>query len=383
MLDYQNRLKQVRTKMAENNIGLMFLNVGANLFFLTGLRRGEVHLTDVNAYGDWACGAFITQEEGILLTAPRMSGRDYPAEVGDKPWFKSVKVIVESEDPMEVLRHVLSRYPLQGKKIVLDNRVWAEGAIVFKKLLPDNEFVTANELIAPLRMIKGEEELALMRKTGLVTDAIFQKALARLKPGVSEYDVANEIDYQVRLQGGEMNSFATGVSFVSLGKDRDETYRASLKTLERGCSITFDFGVVVDGYASDFGRSAFCGNPSSEYLKVHEIVLRAQSEAMKAMKAEQLTCAQADAIARKVIVDEGYGPHFVHRLGHGIGITVHEPPYLDYGQDIVLKKGMTFTVEPSICVPDQFRNRVEDVVVVTDTGAVSLYTTSHKLTIID
>jgi len=382
MLDYRSRLAAARARMAQSNVGLMFLNIGANLFFLTGLRRDEVHLTDVNAYGDWAVGAVIGLEGGVILTAPRMSGRDFPAEVQDKPWFDEVRVILESEDPLQVMQSVLSHFDLRGKKVALDNRVWAQTALAFRKLLPEHEFVIAGDIVAPLRMIKGEPELELMRKAGRVTDAAFQKALARLRPGVTEFEIATEIDYQLRLFGAEQSSFVTGISFVRPGADRDETHRASLKELTPGDSVTFDFGCVCDGYCSDFGRSAFVGEPPPEYLKVHEIVLRAQREAMQAMRAGSLTCAQADVIARRVIEDEGYGPHFVHRLGHGIGITVHEPPYLDKGQDIVLQSGMTFTVEPSICVPDRFRNRVEDVVVVTLQGAISLYTTDHKLYVV-
>jgi Xaa-Pro aminopeptidase len=124
------------------------------------------------------------------------------------------------------------------------------------------------------------------------------------------------------------------------------------------------------------------GEPPAEYVKVHEIVLRAQKEAMKAMKSGQITAREANAVARGVIEAEGYGDGFTHRLGHGIGITVHEEPFLDNVNDTVLLSNMTFTVEPSIRVPGRFANRVEDVVQVTETGGVSLYDTDHRLYVI-
>jgi Xaa-Pro aminopeptidase len=228
-------------------------------------------------------------------------------------------------------------------------------------------------------MFKGEAELGLMRLAGQITDAVFQHALARLELGVTEIDIKTEVDYQFRRMGAEYNSFVTGISFARPGDDLG----GPLKTLAPGCSITFDIGCVVEGYCSDFGRSAFMGEPPAEYVKIHELVLRAQREAMHAMRAGQCTGEQANAIARGVIEAEGYGPYFTHRLGHGIGVTVHEAPYLDQGQHAILQAGMTFTVEPSIYIPDGFGNRVEDVVVVTEAGAESLYTTDHRLYVIE
>lgn len=379
MLDYANRLKNARIRMTESNIGLIFLTVGANLSFLTGFRRSEPHSTDVNTYGDWAVGGFLGVEGGIVLTAPRMDSKSYIARAQDKPWFDSARVIVESEDPLDVMRQILARFDLRGKKIALDDHAWAATVLAFRRLLPETEFVLASDILAPLRMIKGEAELSLMRRAGAITDAVFQKALARLKPGVTELDIKTEIDYQFRRMGAEYNSFVTGISFAKPGDDLG----GSPKKLAPGCSITFDLGCVVEGYCSDFGRSAFMGEPPAEYVKIHELVLRAQREAMQAMKAGQGTGEQANAIARSIIEAEGYGPYFTHRLGHGIGVTVHESPYLDQGQRTVLQVGMTFTVEPSIYIPNGFGNRVEDVVVVTEHGAESLYTTDHRLYMIE
>ncbi len=383
MLDYVNRLKKARTRMAEDDIGLMFLPIGANLSFLTGFRRDEPHSTDANTFGDWAVGGFIGPEGNIALTAPRMGSKNYIIKAQDKPWFDSVRVILESEDPLDVMRQMLARFDLRGKKIALDDHAWAQTLLAFRRLLPEAEFVLASDILAPLRMIKGEAELDLMRRAGQITDAVFQKALARLKPGVTELDMESEIDYQFRLMGAEYNSFVTDISFAKPGDDKNETGRTSPKKLTSGCSVTFDLGCVYEGYCSDFGRSAFVGEPPAEYVRIHEIVLRAQHEAMQAMKAGQITAEQANAIARSIIEAEGYGQYFTHRLGHGIGVTVHESPYLDTGQRTVLQAGMTFTVEPSIYIPNGFQNRVEDVVVVTEAGAISLYTTDHRLYIVE
>jgi Xaa-Pro aminopeptidase len=146
--------------------------------------------------------------------------------------------------------------------------------------------------------------------------------------------------------------------------------------------VTFDFGCVFNGYASDFGRTAFAGEPPLEYRRMHDLVLTAQAEAMATMRSGAVTAAEANAAARKVLEEAGYGAAFTHRLGHGIGVTVHEPPFLDVMVDTVLHANMTFTVEPSIRIDRGYHNRVEDVVVITDTGAVSLYETDRCLYIV-
>jgi Xaa-Pro aminopeptidase len=287
---------------------------------------------------------------------------------------------MESEAPLDVLKQVLSRFDLRGKKIAVDERVWARTILALRQCLPDHEIMLASELLAPMKMIKSDDELALMRKAGEITEKAFAQALAHLKVGVTEIEIASEIDYQFKALGAEHTSFVTGMFFAGEAHDRNTvTGHASEKRLSHGDSVMFDMGCVYEGYCSDFGRSAFCGEPSAEYLKVHDLILQAQQAGMAALKAGQVTGAQVNAIARKLIEDAGYGQYFTHRLGHGIGITVHEPPWLDVVEQTVLQKNMTFTVEPSIIIPNRFGNRVEDVVVVTETGGMSLYNADHRL----
>jgi len=384
MIDFAARLGRARTRMAERNIGLMFLPPGANLFYLSGFRRRENHNTDANRFGDWALGGWIGLEGGIVLTAPRMGGAFYHTEVQDKPWFESVRTIVETEDPELVMAEVSSHFDLRGMKVALDDRAWAKSAFAFRRLLPDARLTLASEVTDPMRMIKEEAAMDLMREAGKITDAAFQGALAMLRLGVTELEVASEIDFQMKTNGAEFTSFVTDVRFTqSEATAPGDIGSASKRRLDAGDSVTFDFGCVYQGYCSDFGRSAFAGEPPPEYVKVHQTVLRAQREAMQAMKAGQITAKQANAVARGVISAEGYGEGFTHRLGHGIGITVHEEPFLDDVNETVLQANMTFTVEPSVRVPGKFANRVEDVVQVTKSGAVSLYDTDNRLYTID
>lgn len=390
MLDYPARLKTVRAKMSERNIALMYLPPGANLFYLTGIRRHEIGGTDHNAYGDYIVGGYIGLNDGVRVLAPRMGGKFYQEESQDKPWVDSVRLVNESESPLAVLHQMLNRFDpstrsvqvLRGKKIALDDRVWAQSMMAFRRLLPDVEFVLASEILAPMRMIKTDAELDLMRQAGAITEQAFEKAVARLKPGVTELEIATEIDYQFKWLGAAHTSFVTGVFFAGEAHDRAAGH-ASVKRLQRGDSVMFDLGCVYAGYCSDFGRTAFCGEPSAEYLKVHDLIQRSQQAGIAALKAGQVTGAQVNATARVIIEEAGYSQFFTHRLGHGIGVTVHEPPWLDVVEQTVLQSNMTFTVEPSIVVPGKFGNRVEDVVRVTPQGGESLYHADHRLYLID
>ena len=152
--------------------------------------------------------------------------------------------------------------------------------------------------------------------------------------------------------------------------------------MQRGHSVCFDFGVCYEGYCSDFGRTAFIGEPPSEVRKIHDLIIEAQSRAIKAMLSGRITAAKLDRIARGVIEEGGYGQCFTHRLGHGIGVTVHEPPFLYPPDETTLVTNMTFTVKPSILIPNSYACRVEDVVQVTDEGGRPFSNFSKELTVI-
>ncbi|MDP9359494.1 MAG: Xaa-Pro peptidase family protein [Chloroflexota bacterium] len=376
-MDYPRRLTQVREAMGERGIDLLFLPRAANLFWLTGVRREPVQGTDHNAYGDWVAGGYIGLDGPVPLVAPRMGGAFYVEEAAGKPWFEGVRLVLEPEDPLDVMRETLAGFGLANGgcsvRIAVDERTWAQTTLAMQGLIPGVVLSSASELLGPLRMIKDDDEIAAMRRASEVADRVFEVALAALGPGVTEQEAAHEIDRAFLLFGAEYTSFPTGVYFAGEGPlDAAGTLREGRRALQPGDSVMFDFGGVVDGYCSDFGRSAFLGEPSADYLGVHETVRLAQTEAMKAMVAGRCTTAEANAIARRVIADAGYDAGFTHRLGHGIGVTVHEPPFLDGVEQTVLQDQMTFTVEPSIILPGRFGNRVEDVVLITPEGGVPL-----------
>lgn len=261
-MDYKGRLGRAREEMRKRGIGMMFLTYGANLWYLAGVHRRRPELTDTNAYGDYVCGAYIGADGGFILVAPRMGGAFFQREADKKPWIDRVRIIDESEKPKDVLTEVVKSFHLKGRGVSLDDRAWMKSGLLLQQILPDSSFSLASDIIAPMRMVKDADEIAVMQKAGEITDEVYGEVLKFLKVGVTEYDVAHEIDYQFAKRGVEHPSFVTGVRFTRPGKPRQiGALRATRKRLEEGDAITFDFGACYNGYCSDFGRTAFVGEP--------------------------------------------------------------------------------------------------------------------------
>jgi len=382
-MDYEGRLSRVREVMRERGIALMYLRRGANLFYLTGIKRKGPELTDSNSYGDYIHGAYITLTGGITILAPRMGASGWKKQAEGKSWITRVRILDESERPKEVLREVIGQLNMRGKGVAIEERAWAHTVLLFRQVMPYSKLSNASEIIEPMRMIKDSDEIEVMKRAGEITDRVYGKVVDGLERGQSEIDVANAIDYEFRKQGAEYNSFVTGVRFRSpshpwvLGESPEKP-----RLLEDGDTISFDFGCVYQGYCSDFGRTVYVGEPSAKVQEIHEIVMMAQATAIEQMRAGELTCEQLDSVARGIIERAGFGENFVHRLGHGIGLTVHEPPYLYIPDRTMLQEGMTFTVEPSVLLFGEWSARVEDVVLVTKTGGVTFSNFHKELTTI-
>jgi Xaa-Pro aminopeptidase len=382
-MDYEARLERVREEMRKRDLSLMYLRRGANLWYLSGIKPSGPSLTDHNTYGDYVQGAYIGVDGDFTLVGPRMGAAAWEKQAEGKPWVKEVRIIDESERPINVMKQILTSFNQRGKHLCLEERAWAQTTLLFRKLLPYSKMSNANEIIEPMRMIKDKDEITIMKEAGKITDKVYGKVIEYLKIGQKEIDVANEIDYQFKKHGAEQNSFVTGIRFRSPNHPWDLSgSRTSTRKIEEGDTITFDFGCVYQGYCSDFGRTVFVGDPPAKVREIHDLVMEAQARAIEKMIDGQITAQQLDSVARGIIERAGYGENFVHRLGHGIGVTVHEPPFLYIPDDTLLKTSMTFTIEPSILLFGEWSARVEDVVMVTKNGGVPFSNYHKELTTI-
>ena len=246
----------------------------------------------------------------------------------------------------------------------------------FATLEQEVSLVPYKNIIETLRQVKDADELAIMSKAAMISDQAYLQALSFIRAGVSERDVAIEIDFTMKKLGAEGSAFETIVvsgkrSSMPHGKPTD-------KLLQPGDFVTMDFGAKYKGYCSDITRTVVIGKPSDEQRKVYQTVLQAHMRALNAA-APGIKGKELDAIARNTIVDAGYGRFFGHGLGHGVGLQVHEQPGAGQTSESEFVEGNVVTIEPGIYIPNWGGVRIEDSVLITADGRRSLHNTTKEL----
>jgi Xaa-Pro aminopeptidase len=223
----------------------------------------------------------------------------------------------------------------------------------------------AAPMVEPLRMVKDEDELALMIEAALVGCKLFEHILTFIRPGLQEIEVAAELEHHARLLGAEGMSFETIVA--SGVRSALPHGRATTAPLPRRGFLTLDFGVILKGYCSDMTRTVYLGTPRADERNAYHAVLEAQ-EAGVAAVAAGISCGEVDEAARGVLRNAGLAEAFTHSTGHGVGLEIHEPPRIGAGQTSRLLAGMVVTIEPGVYLANRFGIRIEDMVAVTQTG---------------
>jgi Xaa-Pro aminopeptidase len=223
----------------------------------------------------------------------------------------------------------------------------------------------AAPLVEALRMVKDEDELALMSEAARVGCRLFEHMLGFIRPGIKETEVAAELEHQARLKGAEGMSFETIVA--SGVRSALPHGRATENPLPRRGFLTLDFGVILKGYCSDMTRTVHLGKPGDHERNAYAAVLEAQESAVGAVGAE-VSCGDVDEAARRVLRQAGLAEAFSHSTGHGVGLDVHESPRIAAGQTTRLLPGMVVTIEPGVYLAGKFGIRIEDMVAVTRTG---------------
>ncbi|KAA1248565.1 aminopeptidase P family protein [Mycobacterium simiae] len=239
--------------------------------------------------------------------------------------------------------------------------------------------VLATEVLRELRMVKEQAEIEALRRAGAAIDRVHARVPEFLVPGRTEAEVAADIAAAIVAEGH------SEVAFVIVGSGphgADPHHSFSDRRLQAGDIVVVDIGGTVEpGYHSDCTRTYSIGEPEPAVTQQYSILQRAQRAAVEAVR-PGVTAAQVDAAARDVLTAAGLGEYFVHRTGHGIGLCVHEEPYIVAGNDLPLRAGMAFSVEPGIYFPGQWGARIEDIVVVTEDGALSVNNRPHELTVV-
>lgn len=236
-------------------------------------------------------------------------------------------------------------------------------------------FVPAEGLVAKLREIKDAEEIVLMRRAAALGCALFEHVLGHIAPGITEAEVAAQLEFQARMAGAEAMSFEI---IVASGKRSALPHgRATGAKLPRRGFVTLDFGVLLGGYCSDMTRTVHIGKGSGREYDVYHSVLEAQEAAVAAV-ASGVSCGEVDEAARALLRKKKLDKFFSHSTGHGVGLEIHEGPRLASKQTQVLEPGMVVTVEPGVYLPNEFGVRIEDMVLVMESGGDVLTDASPK-----
>ena len=229
-----------------------------------------------------------------------------------------------------------------------------------------------------MRAVKDGNELARLAAAGAAADAAYGEIIGMPFAGRRETDVAADLAGLLRRFGHEQVDFTV----VGSGPNgANPHHEAGSRVIQRGDAVVLDFGGLMDGYGSDTTRTVCVGEPTPQIREVHDVVREAQQAAFEAVR-PGVSCQEIDRVARAVITRAGFGEQFIHRTGHGIGVTTHEPPYMVEGEEQPLVPGMCFSIEPGIYLAGRFGVRIEDIVAVTAEGGQRLNNTDHGLAIV-
>jgi len=294
---------------------------------------------------------------------------------GQKPWINDVDVWLEHEDPIELLAENVERLGLGGAVIgIAEDAPWG-WVNRLQARLPGAHFVDATPYLSHERMVKSPQELDWMRMACAITDRALEAGFERLHTGMTEKQLAAVISSELQAKGGE-----AGFAGVLFGERAALPHgRPGDRELKPGDGVLVDMGTKIHGYSSDLTRTVFYGEPTARQREIYGAVFEANAAAYEAVR-PGVTCESLDAVARRVIEDAGFGDYFIHRLGHGIGLQGHEPPYIVRNNGLELEPGMTFTIEPGIYIVGEIGVRVEDTVVCTTGGCERLTRLRRELT---
>jgi len=367
VFDFAARRRRLAERMGEEGVDLLFLAPSGDLEYLTGLERIVPNFGEIAYAHGWVAGAFFRRDAEPVFVLPRMV---VAFELGDFEAAGELVVVAETDDGRAMFEQVV-RGLGSAATVAVGNRVWAEAVLNLGRIVGFDRIRAASSLVNELRRVKSAEELAAMTRAVDVVERTMAEVTPKVVPGVSMLELLEEVEQRMRAHGSRTPSFATHV-FTGLGaEDFDSATAAGHSPIPEQTAVMFDFGAVVDGYCSDFGRTVYCGEPPDDYRDAYHVMLAAQ-EAGRAAARAGVRAAEVNAACRAPIEEAGLGEHFRHRMGHGIGLDVHERPFISAEDETPLEPGMTFTDEPSIIVRGRFGMRIEDIVVCEEGGGRKL-----------
>jgi len=360
---YASRLERVRQEMKRRSIDATLLSIGHDLPYLTGYYAMPLERLTMLVVTHDSVAALIVPR----LEAPRVTPLDDVFHI--VPWR-------ETENPVSIVAKLLS----DAKTIAVGDQMWARFLVELMGFVSSAKFVRAVDVVGPMRMAKDANEIAALRLAGAAADRVAMQLQAGdiALLGRTEAQVSADISARLIAEGHDVVNFA----IVAAGENAASPHHhAGARIIAKDEIVLCDFGGTMNGYCSDITRCVFVGTPSRKITSAYSVLHAAQAAGVKA-GIVGATCESVDAAARKIIDDAGFGDFFIHRTGHGIGMEAHEDPYMVSGNKLVIAAGHAFSVEPGIYLPGKWGMRLEDIVVATDAGPMSMNNVDHSLVVV-
>lgn len=358
---YEDRLHRVQQKLAGEGLDWLFLGPSADLVYLTGF---EAHVSE-------RLNLLMVPKAGHpTLVVPRLEAPN----VGEAARLARLVAWEDHESPIVEVGHVASH---EADRIAVGDHLYSSFLLRLQGAIAADEWVEAGPVMRTLRMVKEPVEIELLEIAGRNNDIAWEAFIgAGPLSGLTERQALDRL-LELTMEQGTDRCWGICASGPNAAAPH---YSGSHRVIQQGDSVIFDWGGPVGGYYSDVTRTVHIGEPDDEFRKVYEIVLEANQATLDVVK-PGIMCQELDRVARKVITDAGYGEAFLHRVGHGLGLEVHEEPYLVEGNEMPLEEGFVFSDEPGVYLEDRFGIRIEDAVVCTSSGGRRLNESTRELVV--
>ncbi|MFT8644686.1 M24 family metallopeptidase [Gluconacetobacter sp.] len=360
----KQRLARLRHRMTDDGVDLLVLGPGTYVEWLLGF----------HPYPDERLSLLLVGRQQAMFVMPALNAADTQAR-SDLP----LATWTDAQGPAQALQTALAATcpPVTPLRVGLDEAMRTDFALAVLDRLPGANVVMARDVAGAARMLKDEEEYRLLKENAAIADRAMLHALATMRPGITEAEVAEGIAGAFAAEGAKVK-FAVVATGPNGALPHHHTGAA---VLSPGDAVVIDIGARRDGYCSDITRMAVLEHEPGGYAEIHAIVEAAVQAALKAAR-PGATASSVDRAARRVIEQAGYGPYFVHRTGHGLGMEGHEAPFITETSETILEAGMVFSIEPGIYLPGRFGIRLEEIVFLRDDGPEILSGLPRTLSVI-
>ncbi|MGZ5212240.1 MAG: M24 family metallopeptidase [Actinomycetota bacterium] len=365
--DHTTRRERLAAEVAEERLEAVVVAPSPDLVYLTGY--GPMPLERLTAL-------VIRPDGDAVLVVPELERQlALASSAGQTLDASQVIGWRDGDDPYEIISSLL---PREGR-VAIGDRMWASHVLALQRAVPGISFEPASRIIGRLRAVKDPDELGALRRAGRGADEAFRQICGRRFLGRREEEVASDLAALLVQHGHSRADFTIVASGPNSASPHHEP---SGRTILPRDVVVLDFGGELGGYFSDTTRTVVVGEPPKGFEEVYGLVQEAQGAAVRAVR-PGARAQDVDRAARRIIDGAGYGERFFHRTGHGIGLEVHESPYIIEGNATVLTPGMTFSVEPGVYLEGRFGVRIEDIVAVTADGVERLNRSTRELKTVD